>query len=429
MKTEGGRRFILQPPFLLFRFGLTVGTEFKTTYQYEPERNLRTQIKNEFGSQTVSQYDYEYNEQGSGTSLVTDGSAFGGVMPGPDAQVADYMTNPLNQYTDITTTVNSDQQVTDSPKYDDDGNLTEISDYQGSLKYNYNAENRLVSAAPELPMQDDIKVEFVYDYMGRRVKKTVSVWNGSWIQETEKLFVYDGWNMICEITTESSQPATEKYYVWGLDLSQSLQGAGGIGGLIATLDNSASVVYYYFYDANGNVGQLVNAADGGIAAHYEYDPFGNIIKAEGEYRDSNPYRFSTKYFDAETGLIYFGFRFYDPTLGRWTIRDPIGEEGWINLYAMVKNNPISYIDPFGLRIRVESPPDGLDYYKLHEHVLKGFQRIIGDCAVLKMMPIIEEIETGFICIGAEVAIIALLHGSFIMRMKNRTVYVIHAGSI
>ncbi|MCP4109410.1 MAG: hypothetical protein GY749_28445 [Desulfobacteraceae bacterium] len=217
---------------MLFRFGLTVGTEFKTTYQYEPERNLKTQIKNEFGSQTVSQYDYEYNEQGSRTSLVTDGSAFGGVMPGPDAQVADYMTSSLNQYTDITTTVNSDQQVTDIPVYDDDGNLTEISDYPGSLKYSCNAENRLVSAAPELPMQDDTKVEFVYDCMGRRVKKTVSVWNGSWVQETEKLFVYDGWNMICEITTESSQPATEKYYVWGLDLSQSLQGAGGIGGLM-----------------------------------------------------------------------------------------------------------------------------------------------------------------------------------------------------
>ncbi|MCP4347300.1 MAG: hypothetical protein GY795_17480, partial [Desulfobacterales bacterium] len=73
-------------------------------------------------------------------------------------------------------------------------------------------------------------------------------------------------------------------------------------GLIATLDNSASVVYYYFYNANGNVGQLANAADGSIAAHYEYDPFGNIIKAEGEYKDGNPYRFSTKYRDSETGL-------------------------------------------------------------------------------------------------------------------------------
>ncbi|MCP4107550.1 MAG: hypothetical protein GY749_18740 [Desulfobacteraceae bacterium] len=84
------------------------------------------------------------------------------------------------------------------------------------------AENRLISAAPELLMQDDTKVEFVYDYMGRRVKKTVSVWNGSWTQESEKLFVYDGWNMICEITSENSQPATEKYYVWGLDLTASL---------------------------------------------------------------------------------------------------------------------------------------------------------------------------------------------------------------
>ncbi|MCP4352703.1 MAG: hypothetical protein GY795_45185, partial [Desulfobacterales bacterium] len=97
----------------MFRFGLTAGTEFRTTYQYEPERNLKTQIKNEFGSQTVSQYDYEYNEQGSRTSLVTDGSAFGGVMPGPDAQIADYMTNSLNRYTAITTTVNSHQQVTE----------------------------------------------------------------------------------------------------------------------------------------------------------------------------------------------------------------------------------------------------------------------------------------------------------------------------
>ncbi|MCP4351003.1 MAG: RHS repeat-associated core domain-containing protein, partial [Desulfobacterales bacterium] len=284
----------------------------------------------------------------SRTSLVTDGSAFGGVIPGPDNQVADYMTNSLNQYTDITTTVNSDQQVTNVPVYDDDGNLTEISDYPGSLKYSYNAENRLVAAAPELPMQGDGKVEFVYDYMGRRVKKTVSVWNGSWVQEAEKLFVYDGWNMICEITSENSQPATEKYYVWGLDLSQSLQGAGGIGGLIATLDNSVSVVYYYFYDANGNVGQLVNASDGSIAAHYEYDPFGNIIKAEGEYKDSNPYRFSTKYIDSETGLIYYVFRYLSTDLGRWLNRDPLGEEGGINLYGFIQNDPLNHIDPYGM---------------------------------------------------------------------------------
>ncbi|MCP4351081.1 MAG: RHS repeat-associated core domain-containing protein, partial [Desulfobacterales bacterium] len=242
----------------------------------------------------------------------------------------------------------SDQQITDIPVYDDDGNLTEVSDYPGSLKYSYNAENRLIAAAPELPMQDDIKVEFVYDYMGRRVKKTVSVWNGTWVQEAEKLFVYDGWNMICEITSENSRPATEKYYVWGIDLSQSLQGAGG---LIATLDKQTGFVYYYFYDANGNVGQLVNATDGGIAAHYEYDPFGNTIKAEGEYKDSNPYRFSTKYFDAETGLYYYGFRYYSAELGRWLNKDPLNEYGGINLYKFTDNNSINLYDIIGLWTR------------------------------------------------------------------------------
>ncbi|MCP4348832.1 MAG: RHS repeat-associated core domain-containing protein [Desulfobacterales bacterium] len=178
--------------------------------------------------------------------------------------------------------------------------------------------------------------------------------------------------MICEITSENSQPATEKYYAWGLDLSQSLQGTGGIGGLIATLDNSASVVYYYFYDANGNVGQLANATDGSIAAHYEYDPFGNIIKSEGEYKDSNPYRFSTKYFDAETGFLYYGFRFYSPTLGRWISRDPIEENGGENLYGFVFNNPVSLIDILGREAN--------EYVDITTNSLAGFSSGAGKAA-------------------------------------------------
>ena len=55
--------------------------------------------------------------------------------------------------------------------------------------------------------------------------------------------------------------------------------------------------YLYCYDANGNVGQLVNAATGDIAAHYEYDPFGKTISADGTLAMSNPFRFSTKYYD------------------------------------------------------------------------------------------------------------------------------------
>ena len=142
---------------------------------------------------------------------------------------------------------------------------------------------------------------------------------------------------------------SSRYFVWGLDLSQTLQGAGGIGGLLCMADANAS--YYYLYDANGNVGQLVNAADSSIAAHYEYDPFGNLTAKSGAYADANPFRFSTKYFDADTGLYDFGLRDYLPKLGRWTSRDPIEEEGGNNIYGFILNNPINYIDFLGMQCK------------------------------------------------------------------------------
>ena len=106
---------------------------------------------------------------------------------------------------------------------------------------------------------------------------------------------------------------------------------------------------------------MVNAADGTIAAAYEYDPYGNLLRTDGEYAHDNPFRFSTKYHDEETGLVYYGYRYYAPELGRWVRRDPIGEAGNIllrnesdrkeedlNLYIFVQNDPNIWIDPLGL---------------------------------------------------------------------------------
>ncbi|MCP3943468.1 MAG: RHS repeat-associated core domain-containing protein, partial [Desulfobacteraceae bacterium] len=313
-----------------------------------------------------------------------------------------YSANSLNQYDQITIGTQ-----TETPEYDEDGNMTA---YKGR-KNIYSAENRLISSEPEIKdsgkkvefvydytgrrvkktvsvwngslwdteaekrlivSEPEIsnsgkKVEFVYDYMGRRVKKTVSAWNGSsWTTETEKLFIYDGWNMICEITVpkdQPGQPATEKYFVWGLDLSQSLQGAGGIGGLLASLDKSSPTVYYYLYDANGNVGQLVSA-DGSIAARYEYDPYGNETVADGTEAVSNVYRFSTKFFDVETELYYYGFRYYLLELGRWISRDPIEN---IKLYTYIENNSLNNKDYLGMytiaeAVALEFPKEKLFKY-------------------------------------------------------------------
>jgi RHS repeat-associated protein len=143
-----------------------------------------------------------------------------------------------------------------------------------------------------------------------------------------------------------------KKYTWGPDLAGSvgqssalpaaLQPAGGIGGLLALEDlqdpndPNDSLDYVYLYDAAGNVGQLIdwshdpndpNAASAAIVARYEYDPYGNVTAAAGPYASANPFRWSTKYWDDETGFGYWGRRYYDAALGRWLSRDPLAELG------------------------------------------------------------------------------------------------------
>ena len=116
------------------------------------------------------------------------------------------------------------------------------------------------------------------------------------------------------------------------------------------MDHSTSAVYFHLYDGNGNTGQLINGSDGSIVAHYEYDPYGKAIASTGSYADENAFRFSSKYYDSETDLYYYGYRYYSPEIGRWISRDPVDEEGGINLYSFVNQNPVNYVDETGLWI-------------------------------------------------------------------------------
>ena len=99
-------------------------------------------------------------------------------------------------------------------------------------------------------------------------------------------------------------------------------GAGGVGGLVAvSIDGD---FYFPGYDNNGNV---IGSWDesGSIVAEYAYDAFGNTISSSGSMADVFTHRFSTKYYDAETDLYYYGYRYYSPSLGRWICRDPMEE--------------------------------------------------------------------------------------------------------
>ena len=199
--------------------------------------------------------------------------------------------------------------------------------------------------------------------MGRRVLKRVWTYTaGSWGNPTaETKYVYDGWRVIMELDGLNSDAVTRKF-TWGLDLSGSVEGAGGIGGLLAAEDTAGTTVatddrsFIYFYELNGNVGQSVETTTGTdygtIAAKYEYDPYGKRINtaSPGEY--DQPYRFSTKPVDDETGLGCWGYRYYSYDLGRWVSRDPIGERGGNNLYGYVGNGSVLRVDGLGQHSRL-----------------------------------------------------------------------------
>jgi RHS repeat-associated protein len=104
---------------------------------------------------------------------------------------------------------------------------------------------------------------------------------------------------------------------------------------------------FYFADGNGNVLRMVDASQA-VVATYRYDPFGNAISTSGSLSSANVYRFSSKEIHANSGLYYYGYRFYDPSLQRWLNRDPIAEWGGINQYDFVANRPTGRIDLFGL---------------------------------------------------------------------------------
>jgi RHS repeat-associated protein len=194
------------------------------------------------------------------------------------------------------------------------------------------------------------------------VRKTSYTHNGSaWVENSDLLFVYDQWNVVLVLDANDSNAVARKC-TWGLDLSglmgrddaDGIHNAGGIGGLLAIEDVKAgggsANSYWYFYDANGNVGQLIKASDRSLAAHYEYDPYGNTITATGPYSAANPWRFSTKWHDTELPgnvLIYYGYRYYNPRLGRWLNWDPIEELGGFNLYQAMANSATMNIDPHG----------------------------------------------------------------------------------
>jgi RHS repeat-associated protein len=238
--------------------------------------------------------------------------------------------------------------------YDAAGNRTR----RGGITYTYDAADQLTSSSDG--------ATYTYDANGNLRTKTSGgqtttfTWDArdqlariDFADGTYAAYAYDGTG---SRVSKRDRTGVVTYYVYdGFDLVQEVNAAGQViaNYVYASLDTPLSMArdgatYYYFYDGLGNVTGLTDAA-GTVVTSYRYDPWGNVIAAGGSNPSlANPFRFTGRQWDAESGLYYYRARYYDPQLGRFISSDPLTRGGGGNRYAYVENNPIGWGDALGL---------------------------------------------------------------------------------
>ena len=243
-------------------------------------------------------------------------------------------------------THNSLNQITkDSFKYDLNGNLIECKKGNTAFNYHYDALDRLIAIE-----QDGTTTQFSYDSFNRCISKKAN--------HEESSFLFQG---------------QEEIGCWKNGICQEIRllGKNPLHSMIAIeLDG---IPYIPLHDISGNVASLLSL-QGKVLETYRYSAFG-----ENEIHDSNgkllnlsaynnPWQYASKRLDEESGLIFFGLRMYDPSLGRWLTADPAGFVDGSNLYAYVQNNPLRYYDEFGLFSNLFSlGNDAYDAFQYNTH--------------------------------------------------------------
>ncbi|CDZ81072.1 Cell wall-associated polypeptide CWBP200 [Candidatus Rubidus massiliensis] len=215
----------------------------------------------------------------------------------------------FNQFSQII----SNQETTFS--YDLNGNLTKKVAPNKEITYEYDALDRLVKATV-----DGTVTTYTYDYFNRRMSKN------------DQLFFYEVDNEIGSYQNGAIQELRVLGCGRGAEIGASI------------LMELKGKTYLPLHDLNGNIVALLNE-NGEVEESYRYDAYGNELE---KIASINPWHYSSKRIDPETGFIYFGARYYDPSLGRWITKDPLGYADGPNLYAYVHSRPVGSVDLHGL---------------------------------------------------------------------------------
>jgi len=278
------------------------------------------------------------------------GQLVGSTVPVPITQ-SSYNLDPVGNWTSKTTDAVTENRthnlVNEIPlstavpiTHDDNGNLSE----DLSFTYNYDEENRLIRVTRKSDSQ--VVGQYQYDALGRRVVKIANPLGSP----TESRYFYDGARIVEE---QSATAVTQASYVYGNYIDEVL-----------TMDRGGQAFYYHQNTVHSVYG-LTNAA-GAIVEAYQYDAYGKatVFTAPGvdgtwftgdellaaSSAIGNPFTFTGRELDSETGLMNYRARYYDAVKGRFLQRDPIGYIDGMDLYEYARGNPLVWADPFGQTI-------------------------------------------------------------------------------
>lgn len=209
-------------------------------------------------------------------------------------------------------------------QYDSDGRRKN----DDRFKYGYDACDRLTSVE-----DDTVRYEYAYDAFNRRISSSkFTKKDGGWSLALKENYLWQG---ECEIGSIDESGKTTSLRVLG-------EGLGGELGA-AVLIEVQGQTYIPIHDLSGHVRVLLTPS-GEVVEKLSYTAFG----LESRTANITPWTFSSKRQDDGTGFLYFGRRFYDPLTATWMTQDPLGMSAGPNLYAYVKNNPLTLFDLFGL---------------------------------------------------------------------------------